>query len=111
MGKYLTSLETLLARPETRYLPGHGSEIADGRRTAKTYLLHRQMREHAVIAALQSGAKTPKDIAAIVYAGIDPAIWSAAVLSIQAHAELLIEKGLVISSGPVTSERPLTLSS
>ncbi len=111
MGRYLDSLEAVLARPEVRYLPGHGGEIADGRRTAKTYLIHRQMRERAVIEALRSGARTPNAIAAIVYAGLDPAIWPAAVLSVQAHVELLVEKGLVISSGPVTSERPLALSS
>lgn len=111
MGHYLASLETLLGRSETRYLPGHGAEIADGRRTARTYLLHRQMREQAVIDALKRGLKTPRAIAEAVYEGIDPAIFPAAILSIQAHAELLIEKGLVLSSGPVTSERPLALSS
>lgn len=111
MGRYLAALETVLARPETRYFPGHGAEIDDGRRTARTYLIHRQMREQAVVDALRSGARTPREIAAIVYAGLDPAIWPAAVLSIQAHAELLIEKGLATSVGPVTSEQPLALSS
>lgn len=111
MGRYLASLETLLARPETRYLPGHGDAIADGLRTAKAYLLHRQMREQAVIDALAGGATTSLAIAEKVYDGIDRAIWPAAVLSVQAHVELLAEKGRVTYRGPLSPGLRLALAS
>jgi glyoxylase-like metal-dependent hydrolase (beta-lactamase superfamily II) len=110
MGRYIASLETLLARPETRYLPGHGDEIADGLRTAKAYLLHRQMREQAVIDALAGGATTSLAIAEKVYDGIDRAIWPAAVLSVQAHVELLAEKGRVTYRGPLSPGLRLALA-
>lgn len=110
MGDYLASLERLVARPETRYLPGHGDGIADGPRTARAYLLHRQMREQAIIDAIMAGDRTAREIAERVYAGLDPAIWNAAVLSVQAHLEYLNERDRVNYALPLTSERPLTLS-
>lgn len=111
MGHYLASLERLAARPEVVYLPGHGGPVEDGPRTARAYLLHRQMRERAVLEALRRGATTARAIAETVYEGIDPAIWGAAVLSVQAHLEHLHEKRLVTYAGPLTSERFLALSS
>jgi glyoxylase-like metal-dependent hydrolase (beta-lactamase superfamily II) len=111
MGHYLDSLERLMERAETRYLPGHGAQIDEGPRLARAYLLHRQMREQAVLDALKAGATTLPAIAERVYSGLDPAIWNAAVLSVQAHVELLSEKRLVSYSGPLTFERPLALSS
>jgi glyoxylase-like metal-dependent hydrolase (beta-lactamase superfamily II) len=110
MGAYLASLERLLARPEVRYLPGHGPDIADGHRTAKAYLVHRQMRERAVVDAIRAGHDTSLAIAEQVYAGLDRAIWPAAVLSVQAHVELLREKGLVHYPGVLTPGQRLVLS-
>lgn len=95
MGDYLRSLERLLRRPETLYLPGHGDAIRDGPRTARAYLLHRQMREQAVLTAVREGAASLPEITAIVYAGIAPNLLNAARLSVQAHVELLVEKQLV----------------
>jgi glyoxylase-like metal-dependent hydrolase (beta-lactamase superfamily II) len=111
MGHYLTALEVLIARDETTYLPGHGLGIPDGRRTARAYLLHRQMREQAVLAAIQSGAATIPEIAAEVYSGLAPALWNAALLSVRAHVEHLHEKRLLAFEQPLTLHRPLVLSS
>lgn len=110
MGHYLASLERLLDRRESRYLPGHGNPVEDGPRTARAYLLHRRMREQAIIDALKGGATTSLDIAEKVYEGLDRSIWNAAVLSVQAHVEHLHEKHLVTYVGPLTAERPLALS-
>jgi glyoxylase-like metal-dependent hydrolase (beta-lactamase superfamily II) len=109
MGHYLTSLEGLLTRDETLYLPGHGAQIADGRRTARAYLLHRQMRERAVMEAIRTGSLTIPEIATQVYSGLSPTLWNAALLSVQAHVELLFEKRLLAFSAPLTLETRLSL--
>lgn len=101
MGDYLRSLELLLTRGERRYLPGHGDEIADGHRTARAYLLHRQMREQAVLGAVRDGLATIPAITGRVYDGIAAQLLNAARLSVQAHVELLAEKGLVSFEGPL----------
>jgi glyoxylase-like metal-dependent hydrolase (beta-lactamase superfamily II) len=101
MGDYLRSLERLTARPEALYLPGHGDAIPDGARTARAYLLHRQMRENSVVQAIRGGAGSSREIAAIVYAGLDPKLLTAARLSVEAHVELLVEKGLVRNNSGV----------
>ncbi len=111
MGHYLAALEVLLGRDETIYLPGHGAAIADGRRTARAYLLHRQMREQAILAAIKSGAVTIPAIATEVYSGLAPALWNAALLSVRAHVEHLHEKRLLAFDKPLTLHRPLVLSS
>ena len=95
MGAYLASLEKLLPRPEVFYLPGHGEAVADGPRTARAYLLHRQMREQAVLAAIQAGAHTFDTITDRVYAGIAPNLRNAARLSVQAHVDFLREKAML----------------
>ena len=101
MGDYLRSLELLLARGERHYLPGHGDAIADGHRTARAYLLHRQMREQAVLGAVHDGLATIPAITAKVYEGIAAQLLNAARLSVQAHVELLAEKGLISFEGPL----------
>lgn len=111
MGAYMASLERLMARPEAIYMPGHGAPIADGPRTARAYLLHRQMREQAVLAAVRGGARTIPEIAALVYSGLAPALSNAARLSVQAHVELLGEKRLLAYAQPLTPDRLLALFS
>jgi glyoxylase-like metal-dependent hydrolase (beta-lactamase superfamily II) len=111
MGQYMRSLESLLDRAETLYLPGHGDAIADGKRIARTYLIHRQMREKAILAAIKDGATTIPAIAAIVYSGIAPPLLNAARLSVQAHVAHLSEKGHLTYSYPLTPDRLLALSS
>jgi glyoxylase-like metal-dependent hydrolase (beta-lactamase superfamily II) len=97
MGHYLASLERVLARPEVRYLPGHGADVDDGPRTAKAYLLHRRMREAAVLDAISRGAQTIHAVTELVYAGIAPHLVNAARLSVQAHVELLAERGVLVA--------------
>lgn len=115
MGDYLRSLELLLARDERLYLPGHGAAVADGHRTARAYLLHRQMREQAVLGAVRDGLATIPAITGRVYEGIASQLLNAARLSVQAHVELLAEKRLVSFDGPLShaeriiAKRPIEL--
>ena len=107
MAAYLASLEKLLALPPATYFPGHGDEIADGVRTARAYLVHRQMREQAVLDVIRRGGASVQSVTGAVYAGIAATLFDAARLSVIAHVELLAEKGLVTASGPLAAETQL----
>ncbi len=98
MGDYITSLQRLLPRPQTFYLPGHGDAITDGPRTVRAYLLHRQMREQAVLDAIRSGEGTIDAITDRVYAGLAPRLRNAARLSVQAHIDFLREKAVLTAT-------------
>lgn len=107
MADYIASLEILLDRDDSVFLPGHGGRLEDPQRTVKAYLLHRRWREQAILKAVQDGATSILKIVPEVYKGISVALVPAATLSVQAHIELLIEKGIVSAAdeplSPATS--------
>ena len=103
MRDYMRALERLLERTDEVYFPGHGGRLPQPRRVVKAYLLHRHMREQAILECIRRGHATIADIVPIVYRGLDPRLVNAASLSIAAHVEHLSERGLVISEGPPTA--------
>jgi glyoxylase-like metal-dependent hydrolase (beta-lactamase superfamily II) len=104
MADYVASLEILLDRQDDVFLPGHGGRIDDPQRTVRAYLLHRRWREKSVLDALAAGATTIRRIVPAVYQGLAPQMIPAAMLSVQAHIEYLIEKGLVACDDPLTPD-------
>ncbi|MFT3731461.1 MAG: MBL fold metallo-hydrolase [Hyphomicrobium sp.] len=108
MADYQASLEILLDRNDDVFLPGHGDRLNDPQRTVRAYLLHRNWREKSVLDALTSGATTIRRIVPQVYRDLAPQLIPAATLSVQAHVEYLIEKGLVASDLPLTPDRDLS---
>lgn len=109
MADYMTSLELLLDRSDQTFLPGHGGRIEEPQRQVKAYLLHRRWREQAVLAAIRDGSNTVNTIVPEVYPNISGALTIAAALSVQAHVEHLIARG-VLASAPATSwDHPLSL--
>ncbi|NOT70177.1 MAG: MBL fold metallo-hydrolase [Hyphomicrobium sp.] len=107
MADYIASLEILLDRNDSVFLPGHGGRLEDPQRTVKAYLLHRRWREQAVLKALKDGATSIRKIVPEVYQGIATPLIPAAMLSVQAHVEHLIERGLASAAAPLTLESPL----
>jgi len=103
MSDYIASLENLLHRRDRLYLPGHGGRMEKPLRAVKAYLVHRQWREQAILAAIRDGAVTIPEVVARVYATIDQRLIRAAELSVLAHVEYLAERRLV------TCDRPLSL--
>src|SRR3546814_2513011 len=95
MRDYHASLQRLIARSERRYYPAHGELIEDGPARAAELLRHREGREQQILEALAQGAATPEAIVARVYAGLAPGLKAAAALSVLAHLEDLVERGLV----------------
>lgn len=108
MADYVDSLSLLLPRPESVYLPGHGGRLNDPQRTVRAYLLHRRWREEQVLDAIRGGVGTIQSIVPIIYPTIDRKLSSAAALSVQAHVEHLIARGLVTCDGFPTWDRPLS---
>jgi glyoxylase-like metal-dependent hydrolase (beta-lactamase superfamily II) len=101
MGDYMKSLETLLARAshDDVYLPGHGGRVEQPARLVKAFLVHRSMREQAILGAIKDGTDTIDAIVSRVYQGLDPKLTRAASLSVQAHVEHLVAKGLLAKPG------------
>lgn len=95
MGQYLASLRLLLDRDDNLYHPAHGPSRPDPKSLVRAYLVHRKMREDAILARLRAGDHSIEEIVRANYADIDPRLHVAAGLSTLAHIEHLIERGLV----------------
>ncbi len=102
MSAYMKSLEKLIGRDETVFFPGHGGRITDPQRMVRGYMVHRNWREQAILGAIRDGRRTITDVVDLVYKGLDERLVNAARLSVQAHVDHLIEKGLVTCDGPTT---------
>jgi glyoxylase-like metal-dependent hydrolase (beta-lactamase superfamily II) len=107
MGAYIRSLELLAQRRDGVYFPGHGGQVEDPQRLVKAFLLHRRMREQAILACIRDGDNTARAIMPIIYKGLDPKLARAASLSVLAHVEHLIERGLVTCEPPLSADCPL----
>jgi glyoxylase-like metal-dependent hydrolase (beta-lactamase superfamily II) len=93
MGQYFTSLRKLLDRDDQIYHPGHGPSKRDPLPLVRGYLAHRRMREEAIRARVQQGARSVGEIVASIYADVDPRLHGAAALSTTAHLDHLVEQG------------------
>jgi glyoxylase-like metal-dependent hydrolase (beta-lactamase superfamily II) len=107
MADYLRSLELLGGRSDGIYLPGHGGRVEEPQRLVKAFLLHRRMREQAILDCIRGGTNTVKAIVPAVYRGLDPKLTNAASLSVLAHVEHLIARGLVRCDSPLSADRAL----
>jgi glyoxylase-like metal-dependent hydrolase (beta-lactamase superfamily II) len=101
MADYMASLETLLARDETLYLPGHGGPVTRPQAFLRGLRSHRKMRETAILERLKAGDRSIPDVVAAIYRQTDPRLHGAAALSVLAHLEDLVAKGRVQTGGPV----------
>ena len=82
------------------YFPGHGPAIPKAKRFVNYYILHRQAREASILHRLGKGATDIPTIVRAIYIGIDPRLTGAAALSVLAHMEDLVARGLVETEGP-----------
>lgn len=110
MGAYLAALERLLDRDDGIYFPGHGGRVYQPQRLVKAYVLHRRMREQSIIDCIRGGKTTIPEIVAVIYRGLDPRLVKAASLSVAAHVEHLVERGLARCEGPIFDPEHLSLT-
>ncbi len=102
MGDYMASLDKLRAREETLFWPGHGGPVKEPAKFMRALAHHRRLREAAIMKRLGLGDRHIPDIVAAIYEGLDPRLKSAAGLSVFAHLEDLVGRGLVASDGPAS---------
>ena len=99
MGDYMASLDKLRGREETLFWPGHGGPVREPAKFMRALSHHRKLREAAIMKRLSVGDRQIPEIVAAIYEGIDPRLKSAAGLSVFAHLEDLVAKGLATSDG------------
>ena len=107
MGDYMRALELLIGRSDRVYYPGHGGQVEDPQRLVKAFLLHRRMREQAVLDCIRAGTNTVKAIVPVIYHDLNPKLLNAATLSVLAHVEHLIARDLVRCDSPLSADCPL----
>ena len=99
MADYVASLHKLRQRKETLYFPGHGPAIANAPEFVDHFIAHRKEREQSILQHLRDG---PCDVSAIVgsaYVGLDPRLVAAARMTVLAHLEDLVARGLAKADG------------
>jgi len=99
MNDYMNSLYKLGAREESVYFPGHGGAIHDARRFVRYYIEHRRGREASILHRLAKSAADIPTLVRAIYIGLDPRLIGAAGLSVLAHLEDLVARGLVATDG------------
>jgi hypothetical protein len=95
----MASLDKLARREENRYFPGHGPAIGNARRFVNAYILHRKARESAIVSRLAKGDRDIPSLVRAIYAGLDARLTGAAGLSVLAHLEDLVARGIVATEG------------
>lgn len=100
MTDYLASIERLRQRDDAVYWPGHGDPVQEPQRYLRALLHHRRAREAAILQRLEAGDDTILAMVARIYESVDRRLHGAAAMTVFAHLEDLVLRGLVESDGP-----------
>jgi glyoxylase-like metal-dependent hydrolase (beta-lactamase superfamily II) len=99
MADYMASLDKLIKRHDRIFLPGHGGPVNEPARFMRGLRAHRKMRERAILERLMAGDRTIPQMVAQIYRDTDPRLYGAAGLSVLAHLEDLVARGVVATDG------------
>ncbi len=99
MSDYMASLDRLIAREDRLLLPGHGGPVDKPRAFMRGLKSHRKMRERAIVERLRNGDRLIAGIVGNIYTDTDPRLHGAAALSVLAHLEDLVARGVVETDG------------
>jgi glyoxylase-like metal-dependent hydrolase (beta-lactamase superfamily II) len=99
MRAYMASLDKLRGRTEPVYWPGHGGPVRDPARFVRGLAGHRRQREAGIRNRLKVGDADIPAIVTALYQGLDPRLRGAAALSVYAHLEDLVSRGLATCDG------------
>lgn len=99
MAEYMASLEKLIGRGERVYYPGHGDPVDTPQRLVRGMLGHRRQREGQILRRLGEQPRSIPQLAAAMYAGLDPQLLPAAERSVLAHLIDLQRRSLVAKEG------------
>jgi glyoxylase-like metal-dependent hydrolase (beta-lactamase superfamily II) len=101
MSDYMASLEKLRPRTEAIYWPGHGGPVREPQRYVRALIHHRHQREAAILTRIKAGDTAIPEMVERIYEGLDARLKGAAALSVLAHLEDLVARGMVRAHGPV----------
>jgi hypothetical protein len=79
-------------------------------RVVKAYIMHRQWREQTILDCLEDGVSTIPRIVAKIYGELDADLRAAAALSVLAHLEYMISRGLAVADGIRTGKSPAAVA-
>ena len=99
MADYMQSLELMLTQDQQVYFPGHGGRLEKAHQFVRALKAHRKMREQAILTEVKNGVRTIPEIVAVLYRTTDKKLHGAAGLSVLAHMEDLVTRGLVGTDG------------
>ena len=99
MADYMASLDRLIERDDKILLPGHGGPVVKPRSFMRGLKTHRKMRERAIVERLAGGDRTIPEMVRAIYRDTDPRLHGAAGLSVLAHLEDLVSRGIAITGG------------
>ena len=101
MGDYLRELERVRDRDFAKLWPTHGPSIDAPRPFIQAYIDHRRTREAQILAQLEAGHDTIRDMVTAMYADIDKRLHPAAAHSVLAHMIHLVDTGRAACDGEV----------
>lgn len=101
MSDYMGSLDRLLERQDRIYFPGHGGPVTNPQAFVRGLKGHRKMRERAILERIRTGDRTIPQMVQAIYRDTDPRLHGAAGLSVLAHLEDLVARGLIAAEGDV----------
>lgn len=99
MRDYMASIERMRSRDDRIFWPAHGGPVRHTQRYLRALVHHRRAREAAILQRLEAGDDTIAAIVARVYESTDRRLHGAAALTVFAHLEHLIERGVVAADG------------
>ncbi len=100
MADYMASLDKLIARKDRLLFPGHGGPVTAPSAFLRGLRTHRRMRERAILERIRAVDRLIPHMVAAIYRDTDPLLHGAAALSVLAHIEDLVERGMVETDGP-----------
>ncbi|HVW54791.1 MAG TPA: MBL fold metallo-hydrolase [Rhizobiaceae bacterium] len=102
MKDYMASLDKLLDRDDRIFFPGHGGPVTAPKAFLRGLKAHRKMRERAILERITAGDRSIPAIVGAIYRDTDPRLYGAAGLSVLAHMEDLVSRGVVEAEDRLT---------
>ncbi len=99
MADYIASLRKVAGRGDATLWPTHGPSRDDAGQYVAALVAHRLEREHGVLAALDSGRTTIREIVALLYADVRKELHKPAGMSVWSHLLKLVGEGRVEVEG------------
>ena len=109
MRDYMNSLDLLLTRDDKIYWPTHGTCIENRKISCAPISPTGRGREAQVLDRLKAGDHDIRTMVKIVYAAVDERLHPAAAMSMLAHLQDLVERGVVSCDTKPTLDARYTL--